>query len=97
MTALLWLKVIIFAIGIIVNATAVIGNNCTIHQLTTIGSDFDNAAVIGDNVYIGPGVSLVEHVHVGNNSIIGAGAVVVDDIPSNSLAVGVPARVKKLT
>ena len=80
------------AIGIIVNATAVIGNNCTLHQLTTIGSEKDNAAVIGDNVYIGPNVCLVENVHIGNNAKIGAGAVVVHDIPANVVAVGVPAK-----
>lgn len=81
------------AIGIIVNATAVIGNNCTLHQLTTIGSDKDQAAVIGDNVYVGPNVCLVENVHIGNNTKIGAGAVVVNDIPANVVAVGVPAKV----
>lgn len=84
---------LVHAIGIIVNATAIIGNNCTIHQLTTIGSDKDNAAVIGDNVYIGPNVCLVENVHIGYNSVIGAGAVVTKDIPPKSVAVGVPAKI----
>lgn len=83
---------IVHAIGIVVNATAVIGNNCTLHQLTTIGSDKDVAAVIGENVYIGPHVCLVENVHIGNNAKIGAGAVVVKDIQSGTTAVGVPAK-----
>ena len=85
---------IVHAIGIVVNATTVIGNNSTIHQFTTIGSDKVNAAVIGDNVYLGPNVCLVEHVHIGSNAKIGAGAVVVNNIPVGVTAVGVPAKVK---
>lgn len=52
---------------------------------------------IGDNVYIGNNVLLMPGVNVGNNVIIGAGAVVTKDIPDNSVAVGVPARVIKTT
>lgn len=50
---------------------------------------------VGDNVYIGNNVILLPGVTVGNNVIIGAGAVVSKDIPDNSVAVGVPARVIK--
>jgi len=50
---------------------------------------------IGNNVYIGNNVILLPGVTVGDNVIIGAGAVVSRDIPSNSVAVGVPARVIK--
>lgn len=49
--------------------------------------------MIGDNVYIGPNVCIVEDVRVGNNVTIGAGAVVVKDIPENATVVGVPAKV----
>ena len=51
--------------------------------------------VIGSNVYIGNNVILLPGVSIGNNVVIGAGAVVSKDIPSDSLAVGVPARVIK--
>ena len=50
---------------------------------------------VGDNVYIGNNVILLPGVTVGNNVVIGAGAVVAKDIPDNSVAVGVPARVIK--
>lgn len=79
--------------GIVVNSSAIIGNNCNLSQLTTIGANDGKAAVIGDNVYIGPNVCLVENVHIGNNVTIGAGAVVTKDIPDNATAAGVPAKV----
>lgn len=78
---------------IVVNASAVIGNNVNLSQFTTIGSNHGKAAVIGDNVYIGPGVSIVEDVTIGNNVTIGAGSVVTKSIPDNATAVGNYAKV----
>lgn len=86
---------IVHAIGIIVNATTVIGNNVTMHQHTNIGSDKDCAAIIGDNVYMGPQVCLVENVRIGSNAVIGAGSVVVKDVESGCVAVGNPAHAVK--
>lgn len=80
-------------VGIIISPTAIIGNNCNLSQFTTIGSNHNKAAVIGDNVYIGPSVCIVENVHIGNNVTIGAGAVVVKDIPDNATVAGVPAKI----
>lgn len=77
--------------SIVVNHTTVIGDNCNISQFTTIGSNSDRAARIGDNVYIGPGVSIVEDVCIGDNATIGAGTVVTRDVPANATAVGSPA------
>ena len=51
--------------------------------------------VLGNDVYIGNNVILMPGVKVGSNVVIGAGAVVTRDIPDNSVAVGVPARVIK--
>lgn len=78
---------------IVVNPTAEIGNNCNLSQFTTIGSNHNHAAKIGDNTYIGPNVCIVEDVKIGNNVSIGAGSVVTKDIPDNATAVGNYAKV----
>lgn len=75
------------------NPTAKIGNNCNLSQFTTIGANEGKAAVIGDNVYIGPSVCLVENVIIGDNVTIGAGAVVVKDVPDDATVAGVPAKI----
>ena len=61
------------------------------------GKRMDNIApiVIGNNVYIGMGAYIMPGVHIGDNVIVGAGAIVTKDIPSNSVCVGIPARVIK--
>src|SRR5690606_5717855 len=79
--------------ALVLNPTAKIGNNCNMGQFTTIGSNHGQAATIGDNVYIGPGVCIVEDVKIGNNVTIGAGAVVIKDIPDNCTVAGVPAKI----
>ena len=78
---------------IVISPTAVIGNNVNLPQFTTIGTNKGAAAQIGDNVYIGPGVCIVENVKIGNNVTIGAGSVVTKDIPENATAVGNYAKV----
>lgn len=76
-----------------------IGKNFSCRQLTTIGNKRDgdnkNRPYIGDNVTLGTNVTIIGPIHIGNNVIIGAGSVVVKDIPDNSVAVGNPAKVIK--
>jgi serine O-acetyltransferase len=79
--------------SIIINPTTTIGNNCNLSQFISIGSNEDNAATIEDEVYIGPNVCIVENVNIGSCSTIGAGAVVVKDVPSGTTVAGVPAKV----
>lgn len=50
---------------------------------------------IGDDVWLGAGVTVLKGVHIGNGAVIGAGSVVTKDIPENAIAVGVPAKVIK--
>ncbi|KII77755.1 serine acetyltransferase [Vibrio renipiscarius] len=82
--------------AIVINGSAILGNNINLSQFTTIGSNHNKAAVIGDNVYIGPNVCIVENVIIGKNVKIGAGAVVTRDIPDNATSAGVPANVLKI-
>ncbi len=56
-------------------------------------ADVFGPIVVGDNVHIGWNVIIMPNVRIGNNCVIGAGAVVTKDVPDNSVAVGVPARV----
>jgi len=78
--------------GIIINHTAIIGNNVNLSHFTTIGSNLKGAAIIGDNVYIGPSCSLIERVVIAKNALIGAGSIVTKDVEENSTTVGNPAR-----
>jgi serine O-acetyltransferase len=80
-------------IGIVVNAGTIIGNNVNLSQFVNIGSNNNTPAIIGDNVYIGPHVSIVEDVKIASNSTVGAGAVVAKDVPENATVVGCPAKV----
>ena len=79
-------------IDMIVNPNGIIGNNVNLSQFFNLGSNSPKAAIIGDNVYIGPQVCLVGPVRIGSNVTIGAGSVVVNDIPANATAVGNPCK-----
>jgi serine O-acetyltransferase len=81
---------------IMIHDSVSIGYNATIYNSVTIGLQHDtdiNGPIIGDNVYIGAGAKIIGAIKIGNNVRIGANAVVIKDIPDNSIAVGVPARI----
>lgn len=83
-------------VGIVIHPRTIIGKNVNVSQFLTIGSNHNTPAVIGDNVYIGPGVCIVVDVHIGNNVTIGAGSVVTHDVPDYAVVVGVPAKVIRI-
>lgn len=78
---------------VVINHAAILGNNVNLSQFTTIEAIDGDAAVIGDNVYIGPACCLIENDHIGDNVTIGAGSVVTKEIPANATAVGNYAKV----
>ena len=81
--------------GIVMHADVKIGPNCLIFQQVTIGSkDGSKPPIIGGHVDIGAGAKVLGNIKIGNNVMIGANAVVISDVPDNSIAVGVPASIK---
>ena len=79
--------------GVVFHFKTRIGSNCTIYHGVTIGARSGNTPpVIGDNVYIGNGASVLGAITVGDGARIGAGAVVVSDVPAGATMVGVPAH-----
>lgn len=62
-----------------------IGDNCYINQQVTIGYQGDKQPTIGNNVHICAGAIVIGNCHIGDNSVVGAGAVVVKDIPPNEV------------
>ena len=83
--------------GVVIGETAVIGDDVTVYQGVTLGGTGKDTGkrhpTIGNNVMIGAGAKVLGPLTIGNNSKIASGAVVLSDIPPNSTAVGVPARV----
>ena len=84
--------------GIVVHGNAVIGDDCVVRQGVTIGNRYldkpYDAPQIGSGVNIGAGAKILGAVKIGDRAIIGANAVVLNDVPDGALAVGVPARIK---
>jgi serine O-acetyltransferase len=85
--------------GIVISGYTKIGDNCRIRNGVVIGlKNTKNpcAPVIRNNVDIGSGAKLLGAIKIGDNVCIGANAVVITDVPANSIAVGVPAVVKAI-
>jgi serine O-acetyltransferase len=83
--------------GIIVSGYARFGDDCRIRSGVVVGLrrvEEKCAPVIGNNVDIGAGAKLLGPIRIGDNVVIGANAVVLCDVPDNSMAVGVPAVVR---
>jgi serine O-acetyltransferase len=83
--------------GIIVSGDAVFGDDCIIRNGVTVGLRRTNergAPVFGNRVDIGAGAVILGAIKIGDDVSIGANAVVLEDVPANSIAVGVPAQIR---
>ncbi len=83
--------------GVIIGETAIIGDNCTLYQGVTLGGTGKDSGkrhpTLGNNVMVGSGAKILGPFTIGDNSKIGAGSVVLKEVPPNSTVVGVPGRV----
>lgn len=84
----------IHSVGSVVGGTARVGNRVRFMGNNTIGTARDNGCpVIEDDVEVGCGARILGPVHIGARAVIGANAVVLCDVPADSIAVGAPARI----
>ena len=85
--------------GVVIGETAEIGDNCTLYQGVTLGGTGKDVGkrhpTLGDGVMVGAGAKVLGPFTIADGSKVAAGAVVLKEIPENSTAVGIPARVVK--
>lgn len=85
--------------GVVIGETAILGDNCTLYQGVTLGGTGKEKGkrhpTLGDNVMVSAGAKILGSFSVGDNSKIGAGSVVLSEVPANSTVVGVPGRIIK--
>lgn len=85
--------------GVVIGETAIIGDNVTLYQGVTLGGTGKQKGkrhpTLEDNVMVGTGAKVLGDITIGAGSMIGAGSVVLNDVPPNSTVVGVPGRVVK--
>lgn len=84
-------------VGVVIGETAIVGRDCTIYQGVTLGGTGKETGkrhpTVGNNVLIGAGAKVLGSITIGDNCKIAANAVVLQDIPANCTAVGVPAQI----
>ena len=92
--------VIDHGMGIIIGETAEIGDDCLLYQGVTLGGTGKDQGkrhpTLGNNVLVGSGAKVLGPFKVGDNSRIAAGAVVLEEVPPNCTAVGVPAQIVRV-
>ena len=84
--------------NVIVNSGAIIEHDCEIgnHVHIATGAQLASTVRIGEGAHIGAGATVRQSISIGNNAIVGAGAAVVNDVDTETVVVGVPARILKI-
>jgi serine O-acetyltransferase len=84
-------------LGTVIHPRVKIGSNCVISACVSIGcrSKLPDVPVIEDDCFIGAGARILGPVRVGAGSVVGANAVVLEDVPPGSIVAGIPAKVIK--
>ena len=86
--------------GVIIGETTIIGNNVTLYQGVTLGGTGKEQGkrhpTLEDNVMVSAGAKVIGSFTIGENSKIGAGSVVLEEVPPNCTVVGVPGRIVKM-
>lgn len=85
--------------GAVLGGRATVGAHCHIGAGAVLAGVIEPASatpvIVEDNVLVGANAVVIEGVHIGKNSVVAAGAVVVEDVPDNVVVAGVPARIIK--
>ncbi|MBF0512181.1 MAG: serine O-acetyltransferase [Candidatus Omnitrophica bacterium] len=85
--------------GVVIGETAIVGDNVLLYQGVTLGGTGKEAGkrhpTLGSHVVVGAGAKILGNIMIGDNSYIGANAVVIKDVPSNSTVVGIPGRITR--
>lgn len=79
--------------NIVIGHYVKIGNNCKIYHNVTLGQNKGAFPTIGDNVIIYTGAKIFGNINIGENAVIGAGAVVTKDVVANTIVAGNPAKI----
>jgi serine O-acetyltransferase len=86
-------------VGVVIGETAILGDDVIVYQQVTLGgvstSKGKRHPTLGNGVVIGAGAKVLGNITIGENSKVGANSVVVKDVPADSTAIGIPARVLK--
>jgi serine O-acetyltransferase len=85
--------------GVVIGETAIVGDDVLLYQGVTLGGTGlekgKRHPTLGNNIVVGAGAKILGNITIGDNSYIGANAVVIKDVPANSTVVGVPGRITK--
>jgi serine O-acetyltransferase len=83
--------------GVVIGETAIVGDDVLLYQGVTLGGTGKETGkrhpTLGNNVVVGAGAKILGNITIGDNSYIGANAVVIKSVPSNSTVVGIPGRI----